>query len=185
MPILRFIAVVEINLTRAMRTSMILKVLYIANIYLVRSHDLKLNSVLTYADLNIQNIKLSKLHVRAANLDLMHRKFIQPNRPPLPQPHHAKPNEFPVNEWNLLTLGKRVSVSRRAWFTAWSLTNRAPGDVRSGWRRRRQLKLRHLVENLADAAAAAAQIGRHFSVKSHSNFYTSMISREISCSSGC
>ena len=99
----------------------------------------------------------------------MHRKFIQPNRPPLPQPHHAKPNEFPVNEWNLLTLGKRVSVSRRAWFTAWSLTNRAPGDVRSGWRRRRQLKLRHLVENLADAAAA--QIGRHFSVKSHSNFY--------------
>ena len=86
----------------------------IANIYLARSHDLKLNSVLTYADLNIQNIKLSKLHVRAANLDLMHRKFIQPNRPPLPQPHHAKPNEFPVNEWNLLTLGKRVSVSRRA-----------------------------------------------------------------------
>ena len=153
-------------------------------IYLVCSHDLKLKSVLTYADLNIQNIKLSKYHVRAANLDLMHRKFIQPNRPPLPQPHHAKPNEFPVNEWNLLTLGKRVSVSRRAWFTAWSLTNRAPGDVRSGWRRRRQLKLRHLVENLADAAAAA-QIGRHFSVKSHSNFYTSTISREISRSSGC
>ena len=180
MPILRFIAGNQSNSGLADDHDFRIAV---ANIYLARSHDLKLKSVFYYADLSIQNIKLSKYHVRAANLDLMHRKFIQPKRPPLPQPQHAKPNEFPVNEWNLLTLGKRVSVSRRAWFTAWSLTNRAPGDVRSGWRRRRQLKLRHLVENLADAAAA--QIGRHFSVKSHSNFYTSTISREISCSSGC
>ena len=184
MPILRFVAVVEVNLTHALRTTMILKLQYQIYISHIRSHDLKL-LIVAYAGLNIQNIKNSRYHARVANLDLMHRKFIQPNRPPLPMPlpHDAKPSEFPVNEWNLLTLGKRVSVSRRAWFTAWSLTNRAPGDVRSGWRRRRQLKLRHLVENLADAAAA--QIGRHFSVKSHSNFYTSTISREISCYSGC
>ena len=75
--------------------------------YLVCSNDLKLKSVLTYADLNIPNIKLSKYHVRVASLDLMHQKFIQPNSPPLPQAHHTKPSEFPVNEWNLLTLGKK------------------------------------------------------------------------------
>ena len=40
--------------------------------YLVCSNDLKLKSVLTYADLNIPNIKLSRYNVKVASLDLMH-----------------------------------------------------------------------------------------------------------------
>ena len=108
MPILRFVAVVEVNLTHALRTTMILKLQYQIYISHIRSHDLKL-LIVAYAGLNIQNIKNSRYHARVANLDLMHRKFIQPNRPPLPMPlpHDAKPSEFPVNEWNLLTLGKK------------------------------------------------------------------------------
>ena len=56
MPILRFIAGNQSNSGLADDHDFRIA---IANIYLARSHDLKLKSVLTYADLSIQNISLN------------------------------------------------------------------------------------------------------------------------------